>query len=235
AALHPARSDDCHVQRRDLRHRFGDRRARLVQQPALSRRHRACDPNQFRLRRPRRHSRAADAPPRRRRPCSIILRLRHLRHRHRWLSRFPWFGDDYTFELKRCGAAHISVMSLIHQCRDDPGGARIRSCTSKQLERRLMTRSKLLAVSAAFSLLALGACAQQASTTTEEPRQAAEVVAPSGTIVDAAIASPDHTTLVTAVQAAGLVETLSGPGPFTVFAPTNAAFAKLPAGTVESL
>lgn len=98
-----------------------------------------------------------------------------------------------------------------------------------------MTRSKLLAVSAAFSLLALGACAQQASTTTEEPPQAAEVVAPSGTIVDAAIASPDHTTLVTAVQAAGLVETLSGPGPFTVFAPTNAAFAKLPAGTVESL
>jgi uncharacterized surface protein with fasciclin (FAS1) repeats len=55
------------------------------------------------------------------------------------------------------------------------------------------------------------------------------------TIVDAAVASPDHTTLVAAVQAAGLVETLSGPGPFTVFAPTNAAFAALPAGTVETL
>jgi uncharacterized surface protein with fasciclin (FAS1) repeats len=54
-------------------------------------------------------------------------------------------------------------------------------------------------------------------------------------IVETAIASPDHTTLVTAVKAAGLVETLSGAGPFTVFAPSNAAFAKLPAGTVETL
>ncbi len=57
----------------------------------------------------------------------------------------------------------------------------------------------------------------------------------SRTIVETASNSPDHTTLVAAVTAAGLVETLSGPGPFTVFAPTDAAFAKLPAGTVESL
>src|SRR5690606_4155103 len=57
----------------------------------------------------------------------------------------------------------------------------------------------------------------------------------SGDIVDAAIASPDHTTLVAAVQAAGLVDTLKGAGPFTVFAPSNAAFEKLPAGTVEGL
>ncbi|QYZ71323.1 fasciclin domain-containing protein [Neotabrizicola shimadae] len=55
------------------------------------------------------------------------------------------------------------------------------------------------------------------------------------TIVENAVNSADHTTLVAAVQAAGLVETLSGPGPFTVFAPTNDAFAKLPAGTVETL
>ena len=54
-------------------------------------------------------------------------------------------------------------------------------------------------------------------------------------MVDIAIGSPDHTTLVAAVQAAGLVETLQGEGPFTVFAPTNAAFAALPAGTVEGL
>ena len=54
-------------------------------------------------------------------------------------------------------------------------------------------------------------------------------------IVDNAVNSADHTTLVAAVKAAGLVETLSGKGPFTVFAPTNAAFAKLPAGTVEML
>jgi uncharacterized surface protein with fasciclin (FAS1) repeats len=54
-------------------------------------------------------------------------------------------------------------------------------------------------------------------------------------IVDVAVGSPAHTTLVAAVKAAGLVETLKGKGPFTVFAPTNDAFAKLPAGTVESL
>ena len=54
-------------------------------------------------------------------------------------------------------------------------------------------------------------------------------------VVDIAISSADHTTLVAAVKAADLVATLKGAGPFTVFAPTNAAFAKLPAGTVESL
>ena len=54
-------------------------------------------------------------------------------------------------------------------------------------------------------------------------------------IVENAVNSADHTTLVAAVQAAGLVETLQGAGPFTVFAPTNAAFEKLPAGTVEDL
>ena len=58
---------------------------------------------------------------------------------------------------------------------------------------------------------------------------------PSKTIVENAVNSKDHTTLVAAVKAAGLVETLSGKGPFTVFAPTNAAFAKLPAGTVDTL
>ena len=54
-------------------------------------------------------------------------------------------------------------------------------------------------------------------------------------IVENAVNSADHTTLVAAVQAAGLVETLSGEGPFTVFAPVNAAFEALPAGTVETL
>ena len=58
---------------------------------------------------------------------------------------------------------------------------------------------------------------------------------PSKTIVENAVNSKDHTTLVAAVKAAGLVETLSSAGPFTVFAPTNEAFAKLPAGTVETL
>ncbi len=58
---------------------------------------------------------------------------------------------------------------------------------------------------------------------------------PSKNIIENAVNSKDHTTLVAAVKAAGLVETLSGPGPFTVFAPTNEAFAKLPAGTVDTL
>lgn len=58
---------------------------------------------------------------------------------------------------------------------------------------------------------------------------------PSKDIIDNAVNSKDHTTLVAAVKAAGLVETLKGKGPFTVFAPTNAAFDKLPAGTVETL
>jgi len=58
---------------------------------------------------------------------------------------------------------------------------------------------------------------------------------PTKTIVANAVNSADHTTLVAAVKAAGLVEALSSPGPFTVFAPTNAAFGKLPAGTVETL
>jgi uncharacterized surface protein with fasciclin (FAS1) repeats len=58
---------------------------------------------------------------------------------------------------------------------------------------------------------------------------------PSKNIIQNAVNSKDHTTLVAAVKAAGLVDTLSGPGPFTVFAPTNEAFAKLPAGTVDNL
>jgi len=61
------------------------------------------------------------------------------------------------------------------------------------------------------------------------------MMVPSKNIVENALGSSDHTTLVAAVKAAGLVETLSGKGPFTVFAPTNEAFAKLPAGAVDNL
>src|SRR6202140_4755003 len=60
-------------------------------------------------------------------------------------------------------------------------------------------------------------------------------MSPSKNIIQNAVNSDDHTTLVAAVKAAGLVDTLQGPGPFTVFAPTNEAFAKLPAGTVDGL
>src|SRR6185437_12850735 len=61
------------------------------------------------------------------------------------------------------------------------------------------------------------------------------MMSPAKNIIQNAINSPIHTTLVAAIKAAGLVDTLSGPGPFTVFAPTNDAFDKLPAGTVDTL
>jgi uncharacterized surface protein with fasciclin (FAS1) repeats len=68
-----------------------------------------------------------------------------------------------------------------------------------------------------------------------DPMVGGAAMYPSKTIVQNAVNSHDHTTLVAAVKAAGLVPTLSGAGPFTVFAPTNEAFAKLPAGTVDTL
>lgn len=99
-----------------------------------------------------------------------------------------------------------------------------------------MQKTLRLTLASCAALVALAACAQQTPPAAEEPTQAAaEAPAASATIVDAAIASADHTTLVSAVQAAGLVETLSGAGPFTVFAPTNAAFDKLPPGALQSL
>lgn len=67
------------------------------------------------------------------------------------------------------------------------------------------------------------------------PKVGGAAMYPTKTIVENAAQSKDHTTLVAAVKAAGLVDTLSGPGPFTVFAPTNAAFAKLPATAVDTL
>ena len=69
----------------------------------------------------------------------------------------------------------------------------------------------------------------------ENPMVGGAAMYPQKNIVENAVNSADHTTLVAAVKAAGLVDTLEGPGPFTVFAPTNEAFAALPAGTVETL
>lgn len=85
---------------------------------------------------------------------------------------------------------------------------------------------KLIALCAA---LALSACADASDT----PTTAA--TAPTVDIVDTAVSAGSFNTLVAAVQAAGLVDTLKSPGPFTVFAPTDEAFAALPAGTVENL
>jgi uncharacterized surface protein with fasciclin (FAS1) repeats len=69
----------------------------------------------------------------------------------------------------------------------------------------------------------------------KNPMVGGQEMYPTKNIIENAVNSADHTTLVAAVKAAGLVETLEGPGPFTVFAPTNEAFNKLPAGTVDTL
>jgi len=78
-------------------------------------------------------------------------------------------------------------------------------------------------------------CAATASYAQKDPMVGGASMFPTKNIVENALNSNDHTMLVAAVKAAGLVDTLEGPGPFTVFAPTNEAFAKLPDGTVDSL
>jgi uncharacterized surface protein with fasciclin (FAS1) repeats len=94
---------------------------------------------------------------------------------------------------------------------------------------------------AAVAVAALAFAAVAATPTLAQMKQEQTVTVggapmyPSKNIVQNAVNSKDHTTLVAAVKAAGLVETLQGAGPFTVFAPTNTAFAKLPAGTVDTL
>ncbi len=88
-------------------------------------------------------------------------------------------------------------------------------------------------VAVVFSFLALASFAQDS--TKKDPSVGGAAMYPTKNIVENAVNSKDHTTLVAAVKAAGLVDTLSGPGPFTVFAPTNEAFKALPAGTVDTL
>ena len=93
-----------------------------------------------------------------------------------------------------------------------------------------MRKFNLAAAVAVFAMASTASMAIAAN-----PRVGGAAMYSTKTIVGNAVNSKDHTTLVAAVKAAGLVETLSSPGPFTVFAPTNAAFAKLPAGTVDTL
>jgi uncharacterized surface protein with fasciclin (FAS1) repeats len=98
-------------------------------------------------------------------------------------------------------------------------------------------------ISALLRATAIAALVGSAGVYTAAPSFAAEMTVevggapmyPSKNIIENAVNSKDHTTLVAAVKAAGLVETLQGDGPFTVFAPTNEAFEKLPDGTVETL
>ncbi len=111
---------------------------------------------------------------------------------------------------------------------------------------RVMRRTAI-AVVAVAAALTLSACSSSSDEATTESSAAVEESAMEetgevvveeasvGTIVEVASANPDFSTLVAAVDAAGLVETLNGEGPFTVFAPTNAAFAALPAGVLDAL
>ncbi|TYB82895.1 fasciclin domain-containing protein [Maritimibacter fusiformis] len=96
-----------------------------------------------------------------------------------------------------------------------------------------MLRQTILATTAALALTGAAFAASHAET--GNPMVGGAAMFADKTIVENALNSADHTTLVAAVKAAGLVETLSGDGPFTVFAPTNDAFAELQAGTVDDL
>jgi uncharacterized surface protein with fasciclin (FAS1) repeats len=89
---------------------------------------------------------------------------------------------------------------------------------------------KIAILTAAFAIAVASALAASGN-----PMVGGQEMFPTKNIIENAVNSADHTTLVAAVKAAGLVETLQGAGPFTVFAPTNEAFAKLPAGTVDTL
>src|SRR5919108_3423451 len=99
-----------------------------------------------------------------------------------------------------------------------------------QHQRGFPMNTKLFVTTVTLVLGALGVTAMAA-----DPMVGGAPMYANKNIIQNAVNSKDHTTLVAAVKAAGLVETLEGPGPFTVFAPVNAAFAKLPAGTVEAL
>jgi uncharacterized surface protein with fasciclin (FAS1) repeats len=106
----------------------------------------------------------------------------------------------------------------------------MRYCNSKTIKHQLMkTKSKSILLATLLVMVTQITFAQKSVEVGGAPMY------PSKDIIDNAVNSNDHTTLVAAVKAAGLVETLKSAGPFTVFAPTNNAFSMLPAGTVETL
>jgi uncharacterized surface protein with fasciclin (FAS1) repeats len=112
---------------------------------------------------------------------------------------------------------------------------------SPPFKERFLRRGKTMKIAyfskkIALSLAAIGLLTSAASVEAGKKKHSAhKMMSPKQNLVEIAASNPDFKTLVAAVKAADLVSTLSGPGPFTVFAPTDAAFAKLPAGTVETL
>src|SRR6185437_12372514 len=111
----------------------------------------------------------------------------------------------------------------------------IRRPVSQSRETLMSNRIPLILAGAVAALMMSGSFVAPVAAREKTVMVGGAAMYPSKNIVDNAVHSRDHTTLVAAVKAAGLVATLEGPGPFTVFAPTNEAFAKLPKGTVATL
>src|SRR5471032_2584402 len=123
----------------------------------------------------------------------------------------------------------------VYQGRTDTPGrfspTRITPMKRTSIKTPLIASLLTLALGGGFALNSV----QAASMSHDSVMVGGQAMMPGKDIIDNAVNSADHTTLVAAVKAAGLVDTLKGKGPFTVFAPTNAAFGKLPAGTVDTL
>jgi uncharacterized surface protein with fasciclin (FAS1) repeats len=113
--------------------------------------------------------------------------------------------------------------------------SRNRATAPKRSTERKYTMRRTLLATVTAAALAFSTVSAINAADAKDPKVGGADMYPTKTIVENAVNSPIHTTLVAAVKAAGLVDTLNSPGPFTVFAPTNDAFAKLPAGTVDTL
>jgi uncharacterized surface protein with fasciclin (FAS1) repeats len=124
----------------------------------------------------------------------------------------------------------------------EPGGCPERPDRNHPTEGVEMRRAPFLITAAAASVLLFAACGDDETTSStssspsaEAMSQADDTSASSATVTEVVSETPEFSTLLAAVQAGGLAETLSGQGPFTVFAPTDAAFAELPEGTLDAL
>jgi uncharacterized surface protein with fasciclin (FAS1) repeats len=137
-----------------------------------------------------------------------------------------WYKIDITDLFPR-------VASNCYSCSNACDGGRTDHTPNQGEVMNLKRRTALVVVAAAAALTLVG-CSSSNDETAAESVAASEVAA-GGTIVDIASSTDGFGTLVTAVSAAGLVDTLNGEGPFTVFAPTDEAFAALPAGVLDAL
>jgi len=130
----------------------------------------------------------------------------------------------------------LSVRSKLRRNRANPIVEVARSVGVVKLDRRFSKHMIPARKTVLATLVALALTLSVATVRAEkDPDVGGAAMYPTKNIVQNAVNSPDHTTLVAAVKAAGLVDTLEGAGPFTVFAPVNSAFDKLPAGTVDTL